>query len=125
MPATSMHSGCTTHNMRPVTTTPGAELCGLCGQPIETHDASRPDHKYAAGRRVEYVVIRIQDGLADSQAVDDPADKPTNFAAVLAESLTIDEASLNGRHYTCLVVVERHRRTYSDFRLVPTRNSVS
>ena len=111
--------------MTPVTNHTKTELCGLCGQPSDTHDASGPGHKQAVGRRVEYVVVRIQGGLVDSQAVDDPKDTLTNFATDLAQSLKIDEDSLNGRHYTCLVVPDRHRRTFSDFRLVPTSNTAS
>ncbi|MEV8533937.1 hypothetical protein [Streptomyces sp. NPDC051211] len=94
--------------------------CGICGQPINAHDAhpqhddDRPARK---GKRVTYVVVELRGATAHFQATDDPTRTFKTGAADLAEQLGIDLSGLPGRPYTCWVEPTEYGVIRSEFKL--------
>jgi hypothetical protein len=97
---------------------PDAPTCGICGLPTGDRHG-RDGHGVAreAGKRIEYVVVGRRGELAEFREADgEPRVRKTD-AAVLALNLRVEETSLVGRRFSCLVVPDEYGVTRSDFRL--------
>ncbi|MET9298385.1 MULTISPECIES: hypothetical protein [Micromonospora] len=91
-----------------------ASTCGICGQPSDArHGGDGP----GAGRRVDYVVVGTRGGIAEFREADAESRVRRTDAAVLALNLRVEQSSLAGRRFSCLVVPDQYGVTRSDFRL--------
>ncbi|MFJ9578381.1 hypothetical protein ACIRQF_18680 [Streptomyces sp. NPDC101191] len=94
--------------------------CGICGQPLDTHDAHQQHdggQPIRNGRRVTFVVVELRGALALYQAVDDPSETLKVVAAGLAEQLGISVSELAGCRYSCWVEPTPYGAIESDFKL--------
>ncbi|HEY9329915.1 MAG TPA: hypothetical protein VIS09_17025 [Streptomyces sp.] len=95
------------------------ERCGICGQPLDAHDAhqqhddGRPARK---GKRVAYVVVELRGATAHYQATDDPSRTFKTGASDLAGQLGIEASGLLGCQYTCWVEPTEYGVIRSDFK---------
>lgn len=89
----------------------------LPGSTPSVRPRPRRHRRTARGTRVEYVITGRRAALVDVQSQADPIHHRVEIAAVLARVLGVDDNTVVGRRYSCLVVTDRIGRTESDFQL--------
>ena len=97
------------------------ERCGICGQPMNAHEAHQQhdDGKPARkGRRVTYVVGEVRGATVHYHAVDDPDRTIKSGASDVAGNLRIDVSELvPGCRVTCWVEPTEYGVIRNDFQL--------
>lgn len=97
-----------------------ANVCGLCGQPLDERHADDTQHGVAdkRGETREYVVVGRRGGIADYQRVGDAVRTRRTDAAMLAVQLGIEESRLVGARFSCWVEPAEYGVFESDFTLI-------